>query len=100
MALVIFSATAAVDPASAGAVGSVDTDVTVNGVVVGDVVLAIPPASLTAGLAPQGATVPSANTVRLRLTNASAGAIDGASLTWTFVVIRLGGRGEGIAWAG
>lgn len=103
MAAVIWSAAVAVDPANATAVTAVDTDVTVPGVKVGDLVIAIPPATLEAGLAPQTATVTAANTVRVRITNASAGAINGASLTWTFLVFRLApslGAGEGIAWAG
>lgn len=77
---------AAVDPANIGAVGAGNTDVAVPGVKPGDVVVAIPPDTLTAGLALQGCTVPAADIVRVRLTNASAGAIDGASLNWTFVI--------------
>ena len=97
----IFAVVAAVDPASIGAVGAGNTDVAVAGVVPGDYVIPIAPVTLEAGLAPQGATVPSAGTVRLRLTNASAGAIDGAALTWNFLIIRIGQMvGEGSAFSG
>jgi len=53
-----------------------------------DVILAVPPAALEAGVAVQGAYYASATTLTLRLTNASAGAIDPASATWTFIVLR------------
>ena len=77
---------ASIDPASIGAVASLDIAVTLPGVAVGDTIIAIPPATLTAGLAPQG-VVATAGVGTLRLTNASAGAIDGGALTWTFLVI-------------
>jgi hypothetical protein len=101
MALVIRTVVVAVDPPNIGAVASANVDVAVLGVKPGDIVIATPPDTLTAGLAPQTATVPSADTVRLRITNASAGAIDGASLNWTLTIIKLGAPGgEGIGWAG
>lgn len=78
---------AAVDPANILAVASGNVDVAVPGVKPGDIVIGIPPDTLTAGLAPQGCTVPAADTVRVRLTNASAGGIDGASLNWTFLIL-------------
>lgn len=81
--------TVLVDPASIGAVASGDTIVTIPGVAVGDLVIAIPPVNLTAGLAPQAAVVTGANSVTIRLTNASAGAVDGASLLWTLIIFDL-----------
>ncbi len=81
----VFSA--AVDPALIGAVGAGSTAVPIPGVAVGDLVLAIPPDTLEAGLAPQGFNVTGAGTGNLRLTNASAAGIDGASRTWQFIVI-------------
>lgn len=78
--------TASIDPPSIGAVASADIAVTLPSVVAGDTIIAIPPATLTAGLAPQG-VVAGAGAGTLRLTNASAGAIDGAALTWTFLII-------------
>ncbi len=82
----IFVRTASVDPGNAGAVASVDTVVTIPGVAVGDLVIGIPPVTMTAGLAPQTCIVTGANAVTVRLTNASAGAIDGAALVWTFII--------------
>ena len=79
--------TASIDPPSIGAVASADVVVTLPGIAVGDTVIPIPPATLTAGLAPQGFVVTGANAGNLRLTNASAGAIDGAALVWTFLII-------------
>lgn len=98
MALVrIVKTGVAVDPPSIGAVAAANVDVAVAEAKVGDQVLAIPPDNFTAGLCPQGATVPSAGTVRIRLTNPSAAAIDGASLNWTIVLMR---GDEGLPWAG
>lgn len=78
---------AAVDPANATAVASVDTDLTGQPVKTSDVIIPIPPVDLEAGLACQGATVPTDGTIRVRITNASAGAINGASKQWGFLVI-------------
>ncbi|MCC7372176.1 MAG: hypothetical protein IT306_27425 [Chloroflexi bacterium] len=83
-----FSFTATVDPANHTAVASVDTDVTSTLVKSGDVVLATPPATLEAGIAVQGCHTVANGSFKLRTTNASAGAINPASATWTFVVLR------------
>jgi len=91
----------AVDPPNIGAVAAANVDVAVPGVKAGDFVDAQPPDTLEAGLALQGATVPADGTIRVRITNASAGAIDGASRLWNFVITRFGSPGgEGISWAG
>ncbi len=81
----IFVRTASVDPALIGAVASGDTVVAVPGVAAGDLVIGIPPVTLTAGLAPQ-TCIAGANTVTVRLTNASAAGIDGVALVWTFII--------------
>ena len=83
-----FSFTATVDPANHTAVASVDTDVTAALVKSGDVVVAVPPATLEAGIAVQGCHTVANGTFKLRTTNASAGAINPASASWTFVVLR------------
>ncbi len=86
-----FSFTATVDPGSHGAVSAVNTTVTVPGgaeLLATDKLVAIPPAALEAGIAVQGAFYASATSLTLRTTNPSAGAIDPASATWTFVVLR------------
>lgn len=99
--VVVYKGAVAVDPANAVAVSSVDTDVAVPGVKVGDFVVAQAPPTLEAGLVLQAVTVPADGTVRFRHTNASAGAINGASLNYNIAVFRMGmPGGEGISWAG
>lgn len=81
------SGTVTVNPGNHTAVTSVNTDVTVTGLATTDVVMVVPPVTLEAGIAVQGAYVSSTDTLRIRTTNASAGAIDPASATWTWVVL-------------
>ena len=83
-----FTFTATVDPGNHTAVASVDTTVTNALVKAGDVVIPVPPATLTAGIAVQGCHTVVDGSFKLRTTNASAGAIDPASMTWTFAVLR------------
>lgn len=84
----LFSFAATLDLANHTAVASVDTDVTSALVKAGDVVVAVPPAALEAGIAVQGCHTVTAGAFKLRTTNASAGAINPASASWTFVVLR------------
>lgn len=103
MALVEFVKSAvAVDPPNILANATTNVDVAgVAGVKAGDFVDAQPPDTLENGLVLQGATVPVDGTIRLRISNVTAGAIDGASRNWNFMITRLGfAGGEGIAWAG
>ena len=101
MALVIFKLTAAVDPPSLTTGLAANVDLTGQPVKAGDTIVCQPPVALEAGLVPQSATVPVDGTIRVRVANPTAGTIDGASLVWTFVVIRMGApAGEGIGWAG
>lgn len=60
---------------------------TITGLAVGDAVTAIPPVALELGLVCISAIVTAANTVTLFILNTTGGTIDGASRTWTFVVI-------------
>lgn len=83
--------TVAVDPANHTAVASVNTDVTVTGVLTTDTVTVVPPIALEAGIAVQSVTVTGADTVRVRTTNASAGAINPASANWDFLVRNTSG---------
>jgi hypothetical protein len=75
-----------VNPASIGAVASGDTAVTVQGVQTDMDVVALPPTDLDAGLALQAAWVSAQNQITVRLTNASAGAVDGAAKNWYFLI--------------
>jgi hypothetical protein len=79
---------AGVNPASHTAVTAVDTTIASTSVKAGDVVIPIPPATLEAGIAIQGCHTIVDGSFKLRTTNASAGAIDPASATWTFLVLR------------
>ncbi len=78
-------ASVAVDPPNQAGAGVFSVDVTVTGANRGDIVFAIPPAALEANLKPVGASVVSANTVRLVLQ--ALAAVDGASLTWDFILL-------------
>jgi hypothetical protein len=85
----VYYTTVPVDPANHTAVTAVNTDVTVAGVLPTDQIVPIPPVTLEAGIAVQSARPIAANTVRIRTTNASAGAIDPASATWGLLVFRF-----------
>jgi len=77
--------TVSVDPPSIGAGASANVDVTVTGLTTSHRVVAMCQDALEAGLVPQAAYVPSANTLRIRLYNPTAGAIDGASRSWFYI---------------
>jgi hypothetical protein len=83
-----FKFAATLDLANHTAVSSVDTDVTSTLIEAGDVVIAVPPATLEAGIVVQGTHTVAAGSFKLRTTNASAGAINPASASWTFLVLR------------
>src|SRR4051812_34514766 len=82
-----FTATA-LDLANHTAVASVDTTVTSALVKAGDTVIAVPPATLEAGIAVQGCHTVVDASFKVRTTNASAGAINPAAADWSFVVLR------------
>ena len=84
----IFAFSATLDLANHTAVASVDTDVVSTLVKSGDVVIAVPPAALEAGIGVQGTHTVANGSFKLRTTNASAGAINPASASWTFLVLR------------
>lgn len=81
------TATAALDFASIAAAGSADLTVTVAGAASGDSVSVGLPAAPTAGLIFMG-FVSAANTVTVRATNITAGAVDAASATYRATVIK------------
>ncbi len=81
--------TATYDPASLATVTARDDAVTVPGVLSTDYcVAAIPPATINGGLHVLAARVTANNTVTVRLYNSTAGAVDMASGTWTFLIGR------------
>ena len=83
-----FTFAVTLDLANHTAVSSVDTDVAGSLIKVGDVVIAVPPATLEAGIAVQGTHTVASGSFKLRTTNASAGAVNPASASWTFLVLR------------
>lgn len=82
---------ATIDPASVATITTAEQSFTVNGVLVGDMVFANKP-TLTTGLGIANARVSAANTVAITFVNPTAGAIDAASETWNFFVIRPEGQ--------
>ena len=84
----VFTFSATLDLANHTAVASVDTAVTSSLVKSGDRVIPIPPATLEAGIAVVGCHTIADGSFSLRTTNPSAGAINPASASWTFVVLR------------
>jgi hypothetical protein len=85
----IRSGSITVDPANLTAQTSAETQVTLQGIESGDVIMLNVPASLEAGLAFSGVRVSAANTIQVRLSNVTAGAIDGASRSWSYLYFDL-----------
>lgn len=85
----IKSGTISVDPASIATLESSETSVTISGAAVGDIVIMNPPASLETGLVASGARVSATDTVLVRLSNMTAGSVDGAARDWTYTLIRI-----------
>lgn len=80
--------TAAVDLGSVAANTSEEETATVPGVKVGDFVVCMDSA-LQAGIVIANARVSAADTVTLQVINTAASAVDAASKTLTFMVVRL-----------
>lgn len=83
-----FQFTATVDPAVHAAGASVDTTIATTLIKANDVIVAIPPATFTAGVAVTGTHTVVDGSFKVRTTNPSAGIIDPAAGTWTFLVFR------------
>jgi hypothetical protein len=80
-----------VDPGSHAATTAVNTTVTVPAgaeLQASDEIIAVPPATLEAAIVVQSCRYVSATTFTLRTGNPSAGIVDPASGTWTFIVLR------------
>lgn len=85
----VMKGTIAVDPASALTLTSQEVTVTITGAATGDLVIMNPPSALESSLTYGGAYVSAADTVKVRITNHSAGTVDGASSTWTYAILRF-----------
>jgi hypothetical protein len=77
----------AVDLASVGANTTAEQDVTVTGLLAGDIVLCVNKPTGSAGAGIVNARVKAADVLAVTLVNATAGAIDVASETWWVVVM-------------
>jgi hypothetical protein len=84
----VFYGTVSVDPPNIDANTSTTFTVTITGVQTGDLVFLTPPSTLEGALIFQGASVTAANTVTIRMRNVTGAAVDGASLQWSYMVIR------------
>jgi len=77
--------TVSIDPPSIGAGASANVDVAVSGLTTSHRVVAMCQSDLEAGLVPQAAYVPAADTLRIRLYNPTAAAIDGVARDWLYI---------------
>ena len=84
----VFYGTVSVDPPNINANTSTTFTVTITGVQSGDLVFLTPPSDIEEELIFQGADVTAANTVTIRMRNVTVAAVDGASLEWSYMVIR------------
>jgi hypothetical protein len=84
----VIQGTVTVDPPSIGAGASANVDVSVPYLSVGDKVTVQCGDELEAGLVPQAAFVPSSGTLRIRLYNPTAAAIDGAARPWLWRAVK------------
>ncbi len=82
------SGTLAVDPPSIAAATCAVVSTALTGVAVGDKVFVQTPADLEAGLVGTASTQDAADSLKIRICNITGAAVDGASRTWTYVVIR------------
>jgi len=85
----MYYGTISVNPAEIAAGSSAETALTIKGSAVGDIIIFNVPASLETGLAFSGARVSAANTIQLRLSNITGSPVNGAALTWTYILINL-----------
>lgn len=78
-----------VNPANIAALGRADVVIALPAgtAAAGDMVLVQPPPTLEAGLALQRAWINAADSLTITLFNYSAGAVDGAALNWTYVIL-------------
>jgi len=74
-----------VDPPAIAAGASANVDVTVSGLKTTHKVIAMCQSDLEAGLVPQAAYVPAADTLRIRLYNPTGAAIGGVARDWLYI---------------
>jgi hypothetical protein len=86
--LKVFALQVSIDVTSKSAATTAEQDITITGVKTGDIVLSVNKPTLSAGLGIANARVKSDDTVAVTFINATAGAIDPAAETYTFVIGR------------
>jgi hypothetical protein len=86
--LKVFALQISIDVTSKSAATTAEQDITITGVKTGDIVLSVNKPTLSAGLGIANARVKSDDTVAVTFINATAGAIDPAAETYTFVIGR------------
>jgi len=86
--LKIYAVQVTFDPAAVATITTAEQDVTVTGVKVGDIVLAVNKPTLTAGVGIVNARVKAADTVSLQYVNPTAGSVNPASEVYTIVLVR------------
>lgn len=84
----ICAVSATVDVASVSAATTSDQSFTIPGVLLGDIVVVIPASTLNTGLSVSHAIATGTDTVSIRFMNATAGALNPASATYTLLVFR------------
>lgn len=82
--------TLTLDPTTISASSQAEFTLTVDGVASGDLVF-VNPRALTTGLSPVGARVTAADTVGITLKNHLTSSVDGASVTYDYLVVKFGG---------
>jgi hypothetical protein len=87
----MFAVSVTFDPASVATVTTAEQTTTIQGLQVGDFVLAQKPTN-TAGVGVVNCRVSAANTLAITFVNPTAGGVDAASETWRFLVIRPEGN--------
>jgi hypothetical protein len=83
----IYACQVVFDPAAVATITTAEQTVTVPGVKVGDFVIAVKP-SITTGVTIGNVRVSAADTVAIQFVNPTAGSVNPASETWTFLVFR------------
>lgn len=83
----IYACSVIFDPAAVNTITTAEQTVTVTGVKVGDFVVAMKP-TLTAGVTIGNVRVSAADTIAIQFVNPTAGSVNPASETWSFLVFR------------
>jgi hypothetical protein len=83
----MFAVSVTFDPASVATATTAEQTTTIQGLQVGDFVIAQKPTN-TAGVGVVNCRVSAANTLAITFVNPTAGGVDAASETWRFLVIR------------